>query len=222
MKSAESFPTLRTSPRPREVLMNIMADSFDRTLAKKKLSPEDRASLLDYRFQFETCLLPIVNHLRFDFMDDLVDSDNWVGVLMRGCFNAGLISRQTKAKWNTHAKDMRDKRALNDQPRELAIWEAIREVVKAKGVDVSRFDGSDHDGANKAASEIEDDVNILLKKTGFTCEVTAIKRRLRKMCAPNYESKLSPCSSLSKSAVTLSKSGLEITQKRNIWMLAFQ
>ena len=112
MKSAESFPTLRTSPRPREVLMNIMADSFDRTLAKKKLSPEDRASLLDYRFQFETCLLPIVNHLRFDFMDDLVDSDNWVGVLMRGCFNAGLISRQTKAKWNTHAKDMRDKSCL--------------------------------------------------------------------------------------------------------------
>jgi hypothetical protein len=84
---------MKKLPPPREVLMKIIIDGFDRALAKD-LSPEDRTALLGYRNEFESSFLPMIDHLRFDpehcpWADDHADSDFWVSVLMEGCFNAG-------------------------------------------------------------------------------------------------------------------------------------
>jgi hypothetical protein len=91
--------TMRTSPPPRRVLAKIIEDSFDRMLADPNTSEKDRAAIRDYKFQFEACILPIVDHFQLNFTDDKVDSDNWLAVLMAGCTFAGrLMARLDTSK----------------------------------------------------------------------------------------------------------------------------
>jgi hypothetical protein len=108
--------------------------------------------------------------------------------------------RQLKASLDAKAKVMRDNLAAKNQPKEAVIWEAIQKAVKAKNIDVLRFAAANHDGAHKAAEEIEEDVRIFLRGTGFTCEISAIKRRLRKMA---LQRPLEGCITLSKTAASL-------------------
>ena len=51
---------MKKLPPPREVLMKIIIDGFDRALAKD-LSPEDRTALLGYRNEFESSFLPMID-----------------------------------------------------------------------------------------------------------------------------------------------------------------
>ena len=67
-------PAFRTAPPPREFLAKIIADSFDRMLADPALTPKDRTIIHDYKFQFESCILPIVDQFQLNFTDDKIDS----------------------------------------------------------------------------------------------------------------------------------------------------